>query len=295
MSVRGREERSPTDGLPPSCLWKRGKVTRLHRLRRPVMIQFMTEETYGSFKEVREAFRTLVQDIDGRVPWLGELLERMRIARGHLDYCIETPVVYNSALDAVGQDAEPRFILVADNPGKKEQLEAKRSYLVGQSGKLAEGWFLRELELDFRRHVVILNKTPVHTPRTAELGALLALAGPRREELLAILVESQRTMAGLAFRLHRGIGCPVWISGYGELGPGKLFSAYAAELTRLYADAPAWMLATLWLFRHFSMNQFAIEMRQKRPAGEMTGSGPNTTMTALAAIGVENRKRILGF
>ena len=134
-------------------------------------------------------------------------------------------------------------------------------------------------------------------------------------------------MAGLAFRLHERLGCPLWISGYGELGKKGLFHPYARELTRLFASAPEAKRESLWLFRHFSMNQFAIEMRMKADrktdliAGDgVQGSGSQGAgdsardiagrvpeeraprdlkaelkFAELARIGTENRKRILGF
>ncbi len=261
---------------------------------------------YQAFVAIREEFRALVSGINSRAPWLSALQDVLRIDCGYDDYAIETPVVFNGELDDVGPETDPRFIVVADNPGKKEQLSINRRYLVGQSGKLAAGWFDKELGLDFRKEVIILNKTPIHTPKTAELRKLLAVAGPRRKELAVMLEESQVAMARLAFRLHACLGCPVWISGYGELGSRGLFFPYAREITRLYASAPERQRDALWLFRHFSMNQFAIEMRLKAdPVGDHAAEDSNTdippadprarTLVALRRIGTENRKRILGF
>jgi hypothetical protein len=249
---------------------------------------------YRTFVEIREEFRTLVSDMSLSAPWLRELQEALRIECGYDDYLIETPIVFNGELDEIGPGSDIRFIVVADNPGKKEQLAANRRYLVGQSGKLAAGWFSRELGLNFRTQVMILNKTPVHTPKTAELRRLLALSGLRREELAGLLETSQVAMAGLAFRLQACIGCPLWISGYGELGKKGLFNAYAQELTRLFAEAREEHRPSLWLFRHFSMNQFAIEMKQKTIRGE--GAQMEDWLSSeLSRIGTENRMRILGF
>ena len=49
---------------------------------------------------------------------------------------------------------------------------------VGQAGKLAARFFREELGLEFRREVLVVNKTPLHTPKTAELRKLLALDEP---------------------------------------------------------------------------------------------------------------------
>lgn len=267
------------------------------------MVVIMTEKAFKEFVEVREAFRSLVETMSQRMPWLAEIQNRMRLAGQHQDYAIETPIVFNNSLDQVTRETEFRFVIVADNPGIREQSADRRSYLVGHSGVLAEGWFRRELELDFRKSTVILNKTPVHTPRTAELAILLGLAGEHRTELAAVIAESQRNMAGLAFRLHAALGIPVWVSGYSELAPGKLFDIYAQELKRLYGGAPAWMRESLWLFRHFSMNQFSIEMKKKRmsagvdvdAAEESTTEETrrNATLEALRQVGSDNRRRIL--
>ena len=252
----------------------------------------------------------LVGDFEAQVarwsassPWLVELLEELRISLGHDDYRVETPIVFNEALRDLDASSEPAYILVADNPGKNEQLARNRRYLVGQSGKLAEGWFRRELGIDFRKKVLIINKTPIHTPRTAELRKLLSLAGSktsasgsnarglsegRRAALAALLEESQRWMAALARGLHEALGVPLWISGYGELGPRGLFRPYAEALTAAYAKTRVEERETVLLFRHFSMNQFAIEMKEKR---DLSRPLPDE----LARIGARNRKRILGW
>jgi len=250
-----------------------------------------------------DEFETRVAAWSASAPWLAELLDELRVSLGHDDYRIETPIVFNEALRDLDASSEPAYILVADNPGKNEQLSRNRRYLVGQSGKLAEGWFRRELGIDFRKEVIIINKTPIHTPRTAELRKLLALAGEksvasrstgfdrsdgRRAALSALLDESQRWMAALARGLHEALAVPLWISGYGELGPRGLFRPYAEALAGAYAGGGDGLRETVLLFRHFSMNQFAIEMKQKRNVSRPLPE-------ELARIGAENRRRILGW
>ena len=254
----------------------------------------MTKPQYAAFNEIRAEFRNYVRSLSDRAPWLAGLQDELRLARGYGDYRIETPIVYNEALDDIGQGDNPRFIVVADNPGKNEQIAANRRYLVGQSGKLAQGWFRKELDLDFRASCIIINKTPIHTPKTAEIALLRKLAGRRAPELDTLLDESQRTMAGFAFRLHKSLRSVLWISGYGELKPKGLFSAWAEETTRHYAAARPALRKSVWVFRHFSMNQFAIEYsRFKDPATNV--SEKSDPVTRLEAIGTANRKRILGW
>jgi len=256
----------------------------------------MTSEAYVAFEAVREEFRGMVRSWSADNPYLMKIQERVRAAQGYEDYRVETPIVYNRALDDIGPGSAIRIILVADNPGKKEQLAANNRYLVGLSGKLAEGWFRSELGVDFRREVLVLNKTPVHTPKTAELAILAKSAGPHRRRLEALLAVSQAAMADLAWRLYRALrrtwpsGQPrpaLWVSGVGELRKGGLFEVYRDELGRRLAEATSRELAEVWAFNHFSMNQFAIEMKRKARLGAPIAE-------ELARIGRENRMRLFG-
>ncbi len=265
----------------------------------------MDSEAYAALDSVRSEFRCLVETWSAANPYLREAQELVREEKGYADYRVETPVVYNRALDDLDRASEIRMILVADNPGKKEQLAANNRYLVGQSGKLAEGWFRRELGLDFRGEVLILNKTPVHTPKTAELAILARRSGANRSRLEALLAESQAAMADLAWRLYTALrgpatagrgsarkgpstkGCALFISGLGELRKGGLFQTYRDELGRRLASASPKLLEGVWAFNHFSMNQFAIEIKRKaRPGAPMAEE--------LARIGCENRLRVFG-
>jgi len=78
----------------------------------------MTEGQFSEFAILREGFRDYVASLSAGTPWLGDLQERLRVSRGYDDYRIETPVVYNEALDELGPTGSPRFIVVADTPGK---------------------------------------------------------------------------------------------------------------------------------------------------------------------------------
>lgn len=250
----------------------------------------MKPAQYAAVETLRGDFAALVDELGSRLRGLGKLQERLRLELGYDDYRIETPIVYNSALDEVGAEDRIDWILVADNPGKKEQLAINKRYLVGQSGKLAEGFFRNRLGVDFRKEVLILNKTPVHTPKTAELRRLLALAdeagrgGPFREAF----VESQGRMAAMARELHGATDSVLWISGLGELGPKGLFRPYAEALEKAYRGAPRRLLDRVWLFRHFSMNQFAIEVKK--------GADPaKPLLEELERLGLANRRRVLGW
>lgn len=256
----------------------------------------MRSDGYREFEAIREEFRASVKSWSEDHPYLLEAQERVRVKQGYEDYRVETPIVYNRALDDIAPEALIKVILVADNPGKKEQLAANNRYLVGQSGKLAELWFRSELGMDFRREVLILNKTPVHTPKTAELALLAKSAGLHRSRLEALLAGSQAVMADLAWRLYcalrrddqpAGMWPVLWVSGLGELRKGGLFEIYRDELGRRLAKAEPEARAGVWAFNHFSMNQFAIEIKRKARAG-------SPIIEELARIGRENQVRVFG-
>jgi hypothetical protein len=252
----------------------------------------VTAAAFAAFVKLRSTFVSKVGRWGRELPELAALQDELRRSLGYDDYRIETPIVFNEALNDIVPASEPALILVADNPGKMEQLTKNRRYLVGQSGRLAEGFFGRELGMDFRRDVIIVNKTPLHTPKTAELRKLLALAGTHggslSTRLAAVFAESQAEMAALARGLHEVLGIPLWITGYGELAPRGLFRPWAEALGAAYTEAPTDLRDSVLLFRHFSMNQFAIDLKARRdPAKPLSEE--------LGRIGRENRLRILGW
>jgi hypothetical protein len=254
----------------------------------------MDGNAWGQFCAVRERFRKLTESLGRELPYLKTMQQEMIRLRSGPGYNIETPVVYNLALDEMQQDDALKLILVADNPGRREQ--ETRRYLVGPSGKIAEKFFRDNpsLGIDFRRNVIILNKTPIHTPRTAELRMLGKggkSTGTRIKAFEEALVQSQRTMAALLLQLHTALSSstpiPVWIIGYSEMKKGGVFETYTKTLQDLYQNEPE-LKEEILLFRHFSMNQFKIDFnRQAFPA--------EAPFETLARIGRAYRKRILGW
>lgn len=135
----------------------------------------MTHDQFAAFSAFRDKFRAQVAAWSadaGLMEALASLQKQAADADGVPAYPLETPIVYNTALDAITEDDDIRLIVIGDNPGKSEQLTTNRKYLVGQAGKIAEGFFRRnpELGIDFRRNAIILNKTPLHTAKTRELA-----------------------------------------------------------------------------------------------------------------------------
>ncbi|GAB1484579.1 hypothetical protein MASR2M78_33970 [Treponema sp.] len=250
--------------------------------------------SWTRFCEAREAYRSYVAELSIRLPELRSVQQRLVDEREEASFPIDTPVVYNQALDKVQKDDEIKIILVADNPGRREQAAENKRYLVGPSGKLADGFFRShpELGIDFRKNVLILNKTPIHTPRTAELRELGRLGGTK---LSQAIIDSQKKMIELIRAFHDAINgsgpsaipAALWIIGYSELGRGKLFEPFTRALEEAYPEGDP-LRSSILLFRHFSMNQFSVDIRKKSLAGEDLD-------VTLQRTGTEYRQRIFGW
>jgi hypothetical protein len=256
----------------------------------------MNAAAWTAFSAARDRCRAYVARLAAELPELAAVQQRLVDNREGGTFRVETPVVFNAALDDVRPEDDVRVVLVADNPGRREQAAENRRYLVGPSGKLADGFFRArpELGIDFRRSVVILNKTPIHTPRTVELRALAELGGERVARAIA---ESQEEMADLIAEFHRALSlgreapAELWIIGYSEMAKGKLFEPFTRALNRIYGpDAGADRLpaGSVRLFRHFSMNQFSVDIRKRALPGE-------SVEATLARVGAEYRLRVLGW
>lgn len=115
-------------------------------------------------------------------------------------------IVFNEDLLRLSSQ-EVRFILVGDNPGKEEQ--KNRRYLIGTAGKGARRFFEETAGLvtSFEKEVMVLNKTPVFTPSTMDLGDLA--------EINSLLEESQKYMASFMIWMQKLLNCPLWITGFG--------------------------------------------------------------------------------
>jgi hypothetical protein len=242
----------------------------------------MKPAAWSRFTLAREHYRREIKRLLRKLPQLRAVQQELVNSRSP-SYTVETPIVYNGALDDVQPDSEIRLILVADNPGRREQAAENRRYLVGPSGKIAEKFFRDNpaLNIDFRKNVIILNKTPIHTPRTVELRELCRLGGAALETALA---ESQRIMARLLLEFHQALAVPVWITGYSEMKKGGVFEAYTSELKALYGGTN--LQDSVFLYRHFSMNQFTIDLKQQAARGESLNK-------ALDRIGTAYRERFL--
>ena len=131
----------------------------------------MTEEQWKVFCKFKKELKSKVEEWAESAPALSRLQREAALAAKTPLYPFETTVVYNRALDDLTPEDQIKLIVIGDNPGKDEQLAKNNRYLVGQAGKIAEGYFRRnpELGVDFRKNVIILNKTPVHSAKTNQL------------------------------------------------------------------------------------------------------------------------------
>ena len=249
----------------------------------------MDKKTWEQFSGIKKKYCNEIQKMHKKLPYLQALQQKLVDGRSS-SYKIETPVVYNSSLDDINPESEIKLILVADNPGRREQAAENRRYLVGPSGKIAGNFFKNNpsLGIDFQKNVIILNKTPVHSPRTIELRELCRIGDSSLETELA---ESQKFMARLLLEFHMAFtdsgkksGLPVWIIGYSEMKRGGLFETYTNELKIIYSETS--LKDSVFLFRHFSMNQFTIDLKQQAAKGE-------TVKKTLERIGTAYRKRFL--
>ena len=249
----------------------------------------MTKNQWIAFDSFRSRFRDQCKAWQSNDAWLGTLEKEAACADGNPEYTLETPIVYNHALDPITEADEIKLILVGDNPGKDEQLEKNRRYLVGQSGKLADGFFRKnpELGIDFRKNVIILNKTPIHTAKTKQLSYICKKDGKR---FSALLDETQEWMARETAMLQKALDCDLWLVGYGELRAKGLFTVYADVLGNQYLESEDFYRTSnaVRVYQHFSMNRFSIDLEQNYFKNLSLADN-------LRAIGYAHRNEILGW
>jgi hypothetical protein len=241
---------------------------------------------YAAFAKARDDFRDYAASLAKNAPQLQEREQALVDTDYGGKYTVVRPVVYNESLDAVTEADTIKIILVGDNPGRREQETGR--YLSGPSGKLAENFFRAHpaLGIGFRKNVAVLNKTPVHTPRTADLKKLTGSGGTLTRDIAAFIQESQREMASILRRFYAALRpVKIWIIGYSEMRRGGLFAEYTSAL---FDMLPA---ADIFLYRHFSMNQFLIDYNGKaRQFAPPAGS--DGEWEVLKTIGEQYREQI---
>lgn len=230
----------------------------------------MNTNQWKIFCAFRESYKSKIKEWKDKNPELLQILKTSEFDNTP-PYPIENAIVYNKALDEITCNDDIKLIVIGDNPGKDEQLDKNQKYLVGQAGKIAAGFFRRnpELEIDFRKNVIILNKTPIHTPKTLHLKKIAS--NPKIKELIE---ESQKWMAEQTAALHialfenaeKGEKPELWLVGYSELKGKGIFLPYRNYLIDAYYEknsekklVSAW--ENVFVFQHFSMNRFLVDLK----------------------------------
>lgn len=215
----------------------------------------MTQEQYSAIKEFRKNFKAKIEEWKRAAPNLTGLQQAAAKEAKTPEYPFETPIVYNRALDEIAENDEIKLFVIGDNPGKDEQLLKNNKYLVGQAGKLGEGFFRKnpELGIDFRKNVIILNKTPVHSAKTAQLKYIAKNGG---QKIANLIEETELWMAEETANLAKKLNSEIWLVGYSELKPKGIFVKYRDQLKK-YAD---W--EKIFVYQHFSMNRFSIDLKE---------------------------------
>lgn len=231
----------------------------------------MTNFQWECFNKFCTTFKDMVTQWNNQAKSLILVQEKAMDFFKNVDYELQTPIVYNTALDEITQNDEIKLIVIGDNPGKDEQLAKNQKYLVGQAGKLGNSFFKNhdELGIDFRKNVIILNKTPIHSAKTNQLKKFATFGGKEIEDLLK---ETQIWMAQETAKLHQNLlqgsenkDYPqLWLVGYSELKEKGIFTEYKNELKRQYQTSEeaknAW--ANVFVYQHFSMNRFSIDLKE---------------------------------
>lgn len=214
-----------------------------------------------AFERAREEFHGMIQELQSSKSLLSKLEKRLKELANN-EYEIINPVVYNKELDGINP-ADIKLIIVADNPGKEEQAEQR--YLVDKprtAGHLAQNFFSAhpELGIEFRRNVgidikdvLVLNKTPIHSPKTDDLKKLAT-----DDDIKAALKESQKKMAILLVKFQEALNVPVWIVGSSEMEGA--FKTFTETLKELYTKKPE-RLEGVSIFNHFSRNCFTTDLK----------------------------------
>lgn len=230
----------------------------------------MTDNQWKIFCDFKNDLKKMVTKWQEQFPNLKDLQKQAAIIAKTPDYPFETPIVYNLALEEISKNDEIKLIVIGDNPGKDEQLAKNNKYLVGQAGKIAEGFFKRNesLGIDFRKNVIILNKTPIHSAKTSQLKTIARLGG---EKISEFIKESQIWMAKRTAQLHIEMNNQIlqenqtelWLVGYSELKEKGLFLNYRDELKKYYSvgDKSKSNWQKVFVFQHFSMNRFTIDLK----------------------------------
>ncbi len=175
----------------------------------------------------------------------------------------EISVVGNKSFNEIDVN-DVRYIIVGDNPGKTEKEKGK--YLIGDSGQKLRTFFeVHQFVEDFRKNVVVFNKTPLYSNTTKELKK-------ERDKLKSTnyYFELQKEMAKIVFRAHKVLdfSCPLILLGNGACNiskqTGKVcgeLQNFIIELYKLYENESLTVdTAHVYLLHHTSRGFFFTDL-----------------------------------
>ena len=222
----------------------------------------MTSKQFSVFEKFRDEFKQKIEEWESSAE--------------------NTPIIYNKALDEIKTKSEIKLLIIGDNPGKLEKETGK--YFVGQAGKLGEKFFCNnynKLKICFRKNVIILNKTPIHSARTTDLKKV------EQQDLKKLIKESQEWMAEKTLELAKALNIKIWIIGYSELNkPNGIFKEYKNKFLNI-KHSSEW--ENIFVFQHFSRNWF------NRDLNKFCKENPNLSLwEALNKLGETHKNKIFG-
>ena len=201
----------------------------------------------AEFKEQIEVWNGEYPDLYEEINGIKELEEKkLKTEKGR--YLIENLIVFNKHLEEIADLGKIKYMIVADNPGKDEQLTKNCRYLIGTAGKVTRNYFERnKLVENFDSEVLVLNKTPIHTGKTILLKKI--------KNNHSLVVESQRYMADFIYKLHKLLGFELWIIGYSEMKKKGIFAEFLDAVKENY-QFDSDLKDKISIFMHFSMGSF---------------------------------------
>lgn len=122
-------------------------------------------------------------------------------------------------------DKKLKFIIVGDNPGKKEYIEKR--FFIGPSGiELRKHFKENNLCTDFDIECKIFNKSYIHTTKTKELEEIIPVIG--KELFSEIQIECANEIADLSNEYN----LPILIFGKSNIGKNLLFDSFWLALNK---------------------------------------------------------------
>jgi len=183
---------------------------------------------------------------------------------------LNIPFVFNSQKYEI---KNLKYIIVGDNPGKKECNEKK--YFIGPSGQILRNHFKKfHIVTDFDNECIVFNKTFIYTEKTKELKNI------DKE----ILNETQDYCATEISKLSNEKQIPILIFGKSNICKGELFEKFWTRLFKEVIDKK-----NILVFSHPSYGNFSKEWKKIDKEG-ITFQNDNEK---LIKIGVRNLTTII--